>query len=78
MLAERDSEASAKVVHLRTVYNNFCWLHTTLRVTPAMEAGIDDTVRDVDWIVDLIDANTPKPKKSGPKPGTKYKPRKMA
>ncbi len=43
-----------------------------------MEAGIDDTVRDVDWIVDLIDANTPKPKKSGPKPGTKYKPRKMA
>lgn len=78
MLAERDSEASAKVVHLRTVYNNFCWLHTTLRVTPAMEAGIDDTVRDMDWIVDLIDANTPKPKKSGPKPGTKYKPRKMA
>ena len=29
------------LVHLQTVYNNFCWTHTTLQVTPAMEAGTE-------------------------------------
>ena len=61
--------------HLFAVYYNFCWIHSTLKVTPAMEAGVDDKLRDYEWIVDLIDEVRPKPKKPGPKPGTKYRPR---
>ncbi len=40
-----------------------------------MEAGLTNTLRDVDWIVDLIDKITQPPKKPGPKKGTKYRPR---
>jgi IS1 family transposase len=40
---------------------NFCRIHKTLRVTPAMAAGISDTVRDMDWIVGMIDDATPPP-----------------
>jgi IS1 family transposase len=40
---------------------NFCRIHKTLRVTPAMAAGLSDTVRDMDWIVGMIDAVAPKP-----------------
>ena len=43
------------------MHYNFCRIHKTLRVTPAMEAGIADTVRDMEWIVGLIDAHAPKP-----------------
>ena len=40
-----------------------------------MEAEIDDKLRDVNWIVDLIDESAQKPKKPGPKKGTTYRPR---
>lgn len=40
---------------------NFCRIHKTLRVTPAMAAGLDSTVHDMDWIVGMIDAVAPKP-----------------
>ena len=63
-------------MHLFAVYYNFCRIHGTLRVSPAMEAGIDDKLHDVGWIVDLIDEITRPPKKPGPKKGTKYRPRK--
>ena len=63
------------MMHLFALYYNFCRIHQTLRVTPAMEAGIDDKLRDVGWIVDLIDEITKSPKKPGPKKGTKYRPR---
>ena len=36
-----------------------------------MAAGVSDTLYDTEWIVGLIDANAPAPKKRG-----KYKPRK--
>jgi IS1 family transposase len=42
-------------------FYNFCRIHKTLRVTPAMQAGIADTVRDMDWIVGMIDAVAAKP-----------------
>ena len=48
------------------VFYNFCRIHKTLRVTPAMQAGISDTVRDMEWIVGLIDARAKKPGKRGP------------
>ena len=54
---------------------NFCRIHKTLPVTPAMAAGLTSTLHDAEWIVDLIDASAPKPQKPGPKPGTKYRPR---
>ena len=35
---------------------NFCRIHHTLRVTPAMEAGIANRVLDLSEVVALIDA----------------------
>ena len=64
------------MMHLFALYYNFCRIHQTLRVTPAMEAGIDNELHDMGWIVDLIDKITKPPKKPGPKSGTKYRPRK--
>lgn len=54
-------ENHAHMVALYTVFYNFCRIHKTLRVTPAMEAGLSDTVRDMEWICELIDARAPKP-----------------
>ena len=45
---------------------NFCRMHTTLRMTPAMAAGIDNTLHDTDWIVELIEARRPTPGPRGP------------
>ena len=65
----------AAALALYFVYYNFCRMHTTLRMSPAMAAGVTDTLRDVKWIVSLIDARAAEPQKPGPKPGTKYRPR---
>ena len=54
------------MLSLYFVHYNFCRIHKTLRVTPAMEAGVSDTLRDVEWIVSLIDARAPAPQKRGP------------
>lgn len=54
------------MLSLYFVHYNFCRVHKTLRVTPAMEAGIDSVARDAEWIVGLIDANAPAPKKRVP------------
>jgi IS1 family transposase len=43
------------------LHYNFCRIHKTLRVTPAMAAGISDAVRDMDWVVGMIDAVAAKP-----------------
>ena len=40
---------------LHYMYYNFCRVHKTLRVTPAMEAGIADHVWDIKEIVALTD-----------------------
>lgn len=48
------------------VYYNFCRIHKSLRTSPAMAAGIADTLHDVEWIVDLVDAMEPKPGPRGP------------
>ena len=63
------------MLHLFMFYYNFCRIHMSLDVTPAMEAGLTDTLRDCTWIVELIDSLTPPPKKPGPQKGTKYRPR---
>ncbi len=48
------------------VHYNFCRIHKSLKVSPAMDAGLTDTLHDIEWIVELIDARTPKPKPRGP------------
>ena len=61
---------------LYTVFYNFVRIHKTLKVTPAMAAGVDTRLRDMEWIVGLIDARAPEPAKPGPKPGTGGRPSK--
>ena len=49
------------------VFYNFCRVHKTLGVSPAMAAGLTDTLHDMTWVVGLIDAAAPTPQKPGPK-----------
>jgi IS1 family transposase len=53
-------------VALYFTHYNFARIHQTLRVTPAMEAGIADHVWSMEEVVQMIDDNTPKPGKRGP------------
>lgn len=48
------------------VHYNFCRIHKTLKMSPAMAAGVSDTLHDMEWIVGLIDARAPKPGPRGP------------
>jgi len=36
------------------MHYNFCRIHTTLRVTPAMEAGLTDHVWEIEELVGLV------------------------
>ena len=54
------------MLSLYFVFYNFCRIHKTLKVTPAMEAGLSDTAYDVNWIVDMMEAAEPEPAKRGP------------
>jgi IS1 family transposase len=53
-------------VALHFMYYNFVRVHQTLKVTPAMEAGLTDRLWDIKDLVALIDANEKAPKKRGP------------
>lgn len=54
------------MLSLYFVHYNFVRIHKSLKVTPAMAAGVTDTLRDMEWIVGLIDARAPKPGPRGP------------
>ncbi len=43
-------------VALHFTYYNFCKIHQTLRVTPAMEAGLADHVWDIEELIGLLDS----------------------
>ena len=47
-------ENHGHMVALYFMHYNFCRVHKTLRVTPAMEAGLTDHVWDVDELVNLV------------------------
>ena len=66
-------ENHAYAVALHFMYYNFAKVHQTLRVTPAMAAGLTDRLWDIADLVAIVDANEPAPKKRGP-----YKPRKKS
>lgn len=48
------------MVALYTVWYNFVRVHKTLRMTPAMAAGVSDILRDMEWIAGLVEAAVPK------------------
>ena len=51
------------MLSLYFVHYNFVRTHGTLDVTLAMAAGITDTLHDMEWIVGLMDARVPTPKR---------------
>ena len=54
------------MLSLYFVHYNFVRIHKSLKMTPAMAAGVSDTLHDMEWIVGLIDARAPEPAKRGP------------
>ena len=49
-------ENHAAAVALHYMHYNFCRIHQTLRVTPAMEAGVTDHVWLLKEVVSLLDS----------------------
>lgn len=54
-------ENHAHMVAIYAVWYNFLRVHKTLRVTPAMEAGICDTLLKWEDLLTIFDAEAPKP-----------------
>ena len=48
------------------MYNNFVRTHSTLRMTPAIAAGVSDRLWEIGDIVKLVEDAEPKPSKRGP------------
>lgn len=48
-------ENHINAISLHFMYYNFCRIHQSLRVTPAMEAGVTDHLWDIEDIIKLID-----------------------
>lgn len=59
-------ENHAYAVALHMMYYNFVRIHKTLRVTPAMAAGVADRLWEIGDIAALVDAADAKPAKRGP------------
>lgn len=59
-------ENHAWAVALHFMYYNFVRIHQTLRVTPAMAAGVTDKLWEMSDIVALVEANEQKPGPRGP------------
>ena len=59
-----DNHAHAVALHI--FHYNFCRLHKTIKVTPAMEAGVTDRLWEISDLVRLIDEATPPPGPRGP------------
>jgi IS1 family transposase len=47
-------ENHAHAIALHYMHYNFCRIHQTLRVTPAMEAGVTDHVWSIEEIIDIL------------------------
>ena len=58
-------ENHAHAVALHMMYYNFVRIHKTLRVTPAMAAGVSDRLWEIDDIAKLIEDAEGAPKKRG-------------
>lgn len=58
-------ENHAYAIALHMMYYNFVRLHSKLRMSPAMAAGVSDRRWEVSDIVALVDADKPAPVKRG-------------
>ena len=52
-------------------YYNFCREHITIGTTPAVEAGLDEYPRDTRWIVRMVNARAPIPRRGPYRPHTR-------
>jgi IS1 family transposase len=59
-------ENHAHAVALHMMYYNFVRIHKTLRMTPAMAAGVSDRLWEIEDIAALVEALDAKPAKRGP------------
>jgi len=59
-------ENHAHAVALHMMYYNFVRIHSTLRMTPAMAAGVSDRLWEIGDIVKLVEDAERKPSKRGP------------
>ena len=66
-------ENHAAMVAIHAVHYNFARIHKTLRITPAMAAGLSDHVWTLEEIAMMADSYAPAPKPRGP-----YKKRQQA
>ena len=57
----------ALALALYFVHYNFCRIHKTLRMTPAMAAGLTTQLHDAEWIVGLVGRTSTKARKAGAK-----------
>ena len=64
----KKAENHAHAVALHYMHYNYCRVHQTLRVTPAMEAGLTDHVWTLDEVIALVPKPTVGPSKN--RPGT--------
>jgi IS1 family transposase len=59
-------ENHAAMVAIHSVYYNFARIHKTLRITPAMAAGLSESAWTLEDIITMADSYMPKPAKRGP------------
>lgn len=59
-------ENHAHAVAIHFMYYNFVRIHKTLKVTPAMEAGVTKRLWELEEIIRITDEAMPAPKKRGP------------
>ncbi len=64
--SSKKAENHAHAVALHMMFYNFGRIHKTLRITPAMAAGVTDHVWTMEEIAALVDASAPAPKPRGP------------
>jgi hypothetical protein len=62
----KNVENHAYAVALHMMYYNFVRIHKTLRVSPAMAAGVSDRLWEINDIVALVEAAEPAPAARGP------------
>jgi hypothetical protein len=62
----KDAENHVHSVALNFMYYNFVRIHQTLRMTPAMAAGVKEKLWELSDLVALIDEWAPKPGTRGP------------
>ncbi|MCW6511272.1 IS1 family transposase [Lichenifustis flavocetrariae] len=58
-------ENHAHMVALYAVCYNFCRIHKSLRVSPAMAAGVADRLWSMEDVAEMVEAGLPKPGKRG-------------